>query len=280
MVELIAANNHQLNGLARPARLWLRVGMLLMSVFALVLALVSFLNYSNYRKTYSQLELDRYLILAKDVRQTVVSGLDIGLLPSENSRLRPMIDEIEKREAGIRYFAVMEDSGQVVGDGEFPQQAASTWSAKRDSTDANRYWQASGDQTIEVGLPYVNNFNVKAGAVVVGYDRSAIDRASAAMRQKLIADTLGTIGILALLTFGGVYAVTHLLSRQLAAAARTIGAQDAASGPSEIEEGVLDDGIVGGINDFSALSRRALHDMAQIEAELAPRADTAPEAKP
>src|ERR1700739_2918511 len=106
-----ALHMHPRNTARRPhSAFWWRIGGLLVLVMSVVLLLISFLNYSNYRKTYLELNLTRYLVMAKDLRQTVESGLNIGRRPSENLQLLPMMQAMENRRDGIRYVGVITDT--------------------------------------------------------------------------------------------------------------------------------------------------------------------------
>lgn len=120
--------------------LWLRIGGLLVVIIGAVLVLISFLNYSNYRKTYAELNLTRYLVLAKDVRQGVVSDLNIGLQPAADLYLQPALADMARRDAGIRYVGVIDDSGRPIGQGAFPALPAQAWKDRIAATAADTHW--------------------------------------------------------------------------------------------------------------------------------------------
>ena len=85
------------NGLAlfrAPERaLWLRLGLPISLIIALAIGFVSFLNFYNYGKTYRELNVARLAVMARDVRQAIESGLNVGLAPrstpSSQARLQP-----------------------------------------------------------------------------------------------------------------------------------------------------------------------------------------------
>jgi hypothetical protein len=57
----LAGSGHPIKKGRQKRDLWLRIGTLLVFVTALVILLVSYLNYSNYRKSYLELNHARYL---------------------------------------------------------------------------------------------------------------------------------------------------------------------------------------------------------------------------
>lgn len=250
--------------------LWLRISILLVMVIALVLVLISYLNYSNYRKAFLEQNLTRNLIVAKDVRQTVLGGLNVGLDPGANMRLLPAIGEAARDGSGIRYIGVIDDAGAVIGDGDIRARAAQ-WRARLARTAADAYWQSSDADSMEVGVPFENNFHIKSGAVVIGYDRLAIEAAISDMQRKLAVNVAITLLCVVLLTFGGVYLVTRKLASALAGAATTIDAVAGSSAPTLLAGDVLGAEAAQEINEFAELSQRVVGGIAVLENELAAR---------
>lgn len=172
------------------------------------------------------------------------------------------------RHTDIRYIGVAQESGALVGEGDIPAYTLAGWRAWQNKTNADAYWYTGDSQTFQIGFPYVNNFNVKAGAVLIVYDKSAIERATGDMARKLGQDVLLTTSLLVALTLGGVYALTHKFSRQLASIGNTIdGALDAAA-PAKLEVHVLNGDVAQDINDFAALSHAVVRDLVELERAL------------
>ena len=67
--------------------LWVRLGVPISLIIALAIGLISFLNYYNYEKTYSQLNVSRITVVARDLRQAIETGLNVGLAPRNNTQL-------------------------------------------------------------------------------------------------------------------------------------------------------------------------------------------------
>ena len=251
-----------------PGVLWLRIGGLLVFVIAAVLVLISFLNYSNYRKTYIESNLTRYLVLAKDVRQGIVSGLNIGLHPSEDLYLIPALTEMTRRYDGIRYIGVVDENGRPIGQGEFPTQAAQAWKARIAATATDAYWQSADAQTYQIGLTFTNNFNLKAGAVVIGYDRQRIERACADMLRKMCVDAVKVLTLLTALALAGVYFLTRRFSAELAQVGATLDTMFGAAEPPAVPDHMLGEDVARNINEFSAMSHRVVREIARLEHEL------------
>lgn len=268
-MSTIAGDFPVLHGATRRQNiLWVRIGFLLILVIALVLVLISYLNYSNYRKAYLELNLTRYTIVAKDVRQSVLTGLNVGIRPAENTRLLPSIKEQTRRERGIRFIAVIDEFGAIVGDGKIAAGAPARWHDRLATTRPDS-WQTSDAETMEIGLPFLNNFNIKAGAVVIGYDKLAIESAASDMLRKLAVDVVVTLAVLVILTFAGVYVVTRKFSRVLSGVAATLDASLNEGAALTVDGDFLGAGVSREINDFTALSHGLVTDLAAIERDVA-----------
>lgn len=248
--------------------LWLRVAALLLFVSASVLLLISFLNYSNYRKTYSELCFTRHLVLAKDLRQSVVGGLNIGLSSMENVRLSQALTELVRRHDDVRYVAIIEDEAGLVGEGHIPANMKPVWHARLRSVQADSYWQASDRGTIELGLPFVNNFNVKTGAVIIGYERTPIEQACSAMLLRLMADIAGALLVLAVLLFSSVYLLMRRFSHGLVQVDAGLQGVLNAPEPPVVESEILEAGMKDDINHFAALTHHLVREMAQLERDV------------
>lgn len=265
-------NSENKNGIARMPSgvLWLRIGGLLVLVIAAVLVLISFLNYSNYRKTYIESNLTRYLVLAKDVRQGIVSDLNIGLHPSEDLYLMPALTEMARRYDGIRYIGVVDESGRPISQGDFPALPAQAWKDKIAATATDTYWRSSDAQAYQIGLTFTNNFDLKAGAVVIGYDRQRIERAVDDMMRKMCVDAVKVLILLTALALAGVYFLTRRFSAELVQVGATLDAMFDAAEPPFVADHMLGEDVAGNINEFSAMSHRVVREIARLEQELLP----------
>jgi sensor histidine kinase regulating citrate/malate metabolism len=256
-------------------RLWLRIGGLLVFVIGAVLVLTSFLNYSNYRKTYAELNLTRYLVVAKDARQGIVSGLNIGLHPFEDQYLLPALADLARRYDGIRYIGVIDESGRTISPGEFPSQPAQHWKDKINATASNAYWQSSDADTFQIGLPFMNNFNLKAGAVVIGYDRKRIEAAIDNMMRNMCVDALKVLALLTVLTLAGVYFFTRKFSTELAQVGAALDKMFHSAEPPLIADHMLGEEVARDINEFTAMSHRVAREITRLEQELLPTVNPA-----
>jgi hypothetical protein len=265
-------NSENKNGIARMPSgvLWLRIGGLLVLVIAAVLVLISFLNYSNYRKTYIESNLTRYLVLAKDVRQGIVSDLNIGLHPSEDLYLMPALTEMARRYDGIRYIGVVDESGRPISQGDFPALPAQAWKDKIAATATDTYWRSSDARAYQIGLTFTNNFGLKAGAVVIGYDRQRIERAVDDMMRKMCVDAVKVLILLTALALAGVYFLTRRFSAELVQVGATLDAMFDAAEPPHVADHMLGEDVAGNINEFSAMSHRVVREIARLEQELLP----------
>jgi sensor histidine kinase regulating citrate/malate metabolism len=245
--------------------LWWRISIILILVISFVLSLISFLNYSNYRKNFLELHLTRYQIMGKDLRQTIESGLNIGIFPFENTNLLPTIKALATRQSGTRYVAILEESGVILQEGKVPANSTSQWKERLNRNTTDNYWQSSNPQTLEIGIPFSNNFGQKIGAVVIGYDRSEIEHSTSEMLRKIILNCIETILLCAAVIFGFTYFLTKKLLKDLHTASKALYSGLQENEPINLQDDVLGNEISQEINAFTAIVHKASHELHQIE---------------
>ncbi|MDC8758304.1 hypothetical protein [Janthinobacterium fluminis] len=249
--------------------LWWRIGALLMLVITLVLILISFLNYSNYRKNYLELNATRYMIMGKDLRQTIEGGLNIGIAPAANTHLLPTMQDLMQRQSGTRYIAIVDEFGVVAVQGNMPAQPAAEWKKRLKQTANDGIWQGGGADTFQIGVPFSNNFNIKIGAVVIGYDRLEIRAATRDMLRKLALSLLQTLLPCALFIFGGAYLLTRKLTRDLAQVSETLKRSLDEPVQAHVTADLLGADVAEHINTFTKLSYHAARELKQLELDAA-----------
>jgi sensor histidine kinase regulating citrate/malate metabolism len=197
--------------------LWVRLGIPIAAIIALAIGLISFLNYSNYERTYRQLNVSRITVVARDLRQAIEAGLNVGLAPRNNTQLEQALASARDHTEGLRFAVVIDEHANrtvAAGDAE-PEQ---DWLKRIQSIGDSPSWAGEGRDTYQVGLPFKNTFGVTVGAVVLGYDKSAIDRATAAMRLTLFLDWLLAVSALTIAALLGMRMITRGLETELAQA--------------------------------------------------------------
>jgi len=202
----------------------LRLGLPISLIIALAIGFISFLNYYNYRKTYQQLNVARVMVVARDLRQAIESGLNVGLVPRSNTQLATSLTIAKDHTDGVRFAVVIDQAAKrlVEAGGAAANQ---DWLRRLQRVGEIVSWLGEDDDTYQVGLPYRNSFGVIVGAVVLGYDKAAIDRATATMAFTLFIDWIGAVLLLTTLTVLGTWRLTRELDSELtqAEAAEVIG---------------------------------------------------------
>jgi hypothetical protein len=135
------------------------------------------------------------------------------------------------------------------------------------SIDAN--WHMARADVYELGMPFINNFNAKAGAVIIGYDRTAMESATDTMRNMLSVDVLVTLCAAALLMMAGVYLLTRKFTAELGIVAGAIENTLSAPTSPQIDSQVVGPEMAQAINEFAATSHRAVSEIARLEREIA-----------
>lgn len=238
------------------APLWIRLGLPIAAIISLAIGFINFLNYFNYQKTYRQLNLARVMVIGRDLVQAVEAGLNFGLAPKNNTQLDAAVSLAKDSTAGLNFVALTDESGAWVG-GSGNAPTAHDWSARLAAAGKDAYWRGGDAESYQVGLPYRNSFGVIVGAVVLGYDKSAIEAATASMRAKLLFDWLMASAVFGSLALLGVWRLTRRIEGELAQVTATL-----SSGPApDLRLPLLGPEIQAGIPDLlrqSAAAGRAL----------------------
>jgi hypothetical protein len=240
----------------RSAPLWLRIGLPISLVIALAIGFVSFLNYYNYGKTYRELNVARVAVVARDLRQAIESGLNVGLAPRNNTQLASSLAVAKEQTDGLRFAVVIDEAAKkLVEVGE----AASNqdWLRRLRDLGKESSWLGEDDDTYQVGLPFRNSFGVIVGAVVLGYDKAAIDRATAAMGFALFVDWIRAVVLLTALTLLGIWWLTRELESELTQAEEALAHALSDTPVPDLRLPVLGEEITRGIPEFIERSRAA-----------------------
>jgi hypothetical protein len=185
---------------ARPKnrKLWMNVGVPLSLIISLAIGLISFLNLYVYRKTYKDLNIARLSVVARDLRETVEVGLNLGLSPQNNTELGVLVTSVTGKTEGLRFLVIIDENGRPLS--EVGSIASGRDWAKR--LDGNP-WSDEDNESYHVGLPFRNSFGVVVGAVIIGYDKSSLELAVTAMRNSLAIDWIYAVtAVFAIMLFG------------------------------------------------------------------------------
>jgi hypothetical protein len=240
----------------RRAPLWSRLGLPISLTIALAIGFVSFLNHYNYRKTYQQLNVARIMVVVRDLRQAIESGLNVGLAPRANTPLATSLAVAKDHIEGVRFAVVIDEAAKrLVGVGD--AAANQDWRRRLQRAGEELSWLGEDDDTYQVGLPYRNSFGVSVGAVVLGYDKAAIDRATGAMAFTLFVDWVGAVLLLTTLTLFGTWRLTRELESELTQAGDALAHALSDKPMGDLRLPVLGEEIARGIPEFIERSRAA-----------------------
>ncbi|NDB67998.1 MAG: hypothetical protein EB015_08340 [Methylocystaceae bacterium] len=190
--------------------LWVRLAIPISLVIALALGLISFLNYYVFEKTYKDLNVSRITVVARDLRQLIETGLNIGLSPQSNVQFSSAARLAREITEGINFIIVVDDKGRrLIEVGEALENP--DWARKFGASP----WTSEDQKTYQIGLPYRNSFGIVVGTLILGYDRNAIVTATNDMRMSLITDWVYDALIVSILTFAGIFLLTRSLKKEL-----------------------------------------------------------------
>jgi len=190
--------------------LWVRLGFHISLIIALAIGLISFLNYYNFEKSYRELNVARVSIVARDLRQAIEVGLNIGLAPRDNLQLAREIAAAKDRTEGLRFATVIDENGRRLVEAGI----AATDQDWQQRLGGNGWFGEDGD-SYQIGFPYRNSFGLISGAIILGYDKAAINHATAKMRNALLTDWLVSVACASLLIMLGTWLFTRRLRHEL-----------------------------------------------------------------
>jgi sensor histidine kinase regulating citrate/malate metabolism len=229
--------------------LWVRLGVPIALIIALAIGLISFLNYYNYEKTYRQLNVSRITVVARDLRQAIEAGLNVGISPRNNTQLDGALAIAKDNTAGLRFAVVIDDkANRTVEIGEAAREQ--DWLKRLQGIGNELSWIGESRDTYQVGLPFRNSFGMMVGAVILGYDKAAVDRANAAMRFTLLFDWLAAVAVLIILALLGVRMVTRRLESELTQAEAALDRAQPGAAVPELRLPLLGDEVERGIPAF------------------------------
>ncbi len=225
--------------------LWLRLGVHISLIIALAVGMISFLNYYNFEKSFRELNVSRVSVVARDLRQAIEVGLNIGLAPRDNLEFAREIAAAKERTVGLRFAAVIDEQGRrllELGSADAEQD----WGLRLDG----QGWLGEDTVSYQIGLPYRNSFGLISGAIILGYDKAEIERATAKMRQALLMDWLIAVVAATLLVMLGTWLITRRLRHELDVAESALKATHLDGAPPKLHLPILGKEVEQGISDL------------------------------
>jgi hypothetical protein len=197
------------------------------------------------------------MVVTRDLRQAIESGLNVGLAPRSNTQLATSLAVAKDHIEGVRFAVVIDEAAKrLVGAGD--AAANQEWLRRLQRVGEELSWLGEDDDTYQVGLPYRNSFGVSVGAVVLGYDKIASDRATAAMAFTLFVDWVGAVLLLTTLTVLGTWRLTRELESELTQAEAALAHTVSDEPVGDLRLPVLGEEIARGIPGFIERSRAAV----------------------
>jgi hypothetical protein len=196
-------------------------------------------------------------VVARDLRQTIEAGLNVGLAPRNNTQLKAALELAKETTPGLLFAAVISDKTRehLVEVGEL--DPVQDWGTKLSLVGDSPFWLGEDASSYQVGVAFRNNFSVVAGGVVVGYDKRAIDQAMVAMQSAMFFDWLRASALFAALALFGVWWLTRRLDLELKLAEAALNKTFDAEAIAPLRTPLLGPDIENGIPAFIEQSRAA-----------------------
>lgn len=167
-------------------------------VFAV--ALTATLNYYKYDSTLSDLLRSRFTFLLRDMRNTLETGMDLGLPLRELDNVPELIGRNAARNPEVLSIEIFDPSGTVLfsTDSSFVGDLVATSWLDRWQKSTDPIWSTRERDADTLGITLQNNLGQTAGAIALRYDRRLED--SLLDRMALQLAGIGVI-VVALATF-------------------------------------------------------------------------------
>lgn len=179
--------------------------------FALTLS--TLLNFFNYEKTFSELVRSRYAVVLKDMSHSVEYGLGLGLSLNAINNIPEIIRNAKAKDDYITRIEVFDTQGRLLfstESGRVGQAVGGEIAQTAFASEDQAGWSLDRPDEFLIGQQLWNNFNQREGALMLGFDRAAVqgsvrDMGDTLLRNGLyvmLAFVLLTILLVRLSTFG------------------------------------------------------------------------------
>ncbi len=170
-------------------------------IAALAMGLSAFLNYGKFQRTFTDLESSRFAFALNNIRDTVESGLDLGLSLENLANAEGVIEAEAAKDPQIALIVIFDDKGSVVhrsGNAEITK-IPPTWTSEI-TLNPDKAWRVNEPETLVLGVPLVNNFGQIAGGIALRSDWSEQLALLQQMATRLMLGAIIITAITALIT--------------------------------------------------------------------------------
>ena len=193
-----------------------KISIMIILILAFALLLNVFLNFFNFEKNYTNMIYSRFFVTAKDLQNTAEYGLSLGLLLPELKNIQEVINGIVNEQKDIVSIEVFNDRGQVIfatnPEGK-NREVPAKWVEKLKEMDKEAVSEFAHNDAFVIVLPLMNTFNIKVGALALGFSKSHIEIPVKRMFLYLFKYFSIFLATLAVIIFMGVSAFSRDLAR-------------------------------------------------------------------
>ncbi len=202
----------------------LKISIMIMFVLLFSLVLNAFLNFYNFKNTYTKLVSTTYSVVIENMKEALEYQLNLGL-NTDNSveSIKTSFIEQKQSDENIDFIQVINNKGKIIfstSAENINTNVSSSWKEKilRKTTvskENNIKKTVSSKnvivrlpetkKAIVIGLPFINNFGVKQGAVILGYSKEYLEDSVDGMILVLSQGGISIFIIFTIITTVGVY---------------------------------------------------------------------------
>lgn len=237
-----------------------RLSGLLAAMLVVGCGLAASLNYLKFERMLLEQQARVLEILAGDLGDTVENGLALGVRLAGIPGGQALLERSRAAEPLIAGLSIIDAAGIVLFDTDRQNLNTTAHPAALAGQIETGPWRYRDGRRYGIGVPITNGFGQYEGAVLLGYERRAVDERLAAVLLSMVQATLLALAVAVPLGAIGIHLVTRRTRRWFAA-------MEAAMQPGAPPE-PLAATLQGAIGEASAILAAAEHRLEAIASDM------------
>jgi len=237
-----------------------RLSVLLAAMLVAGGILAAGLNYLKFERLLLEQQARVLEILAGELGVTVENGLQLGVRLAGVPGAQALLERSRAAEPLIAGLSIVDSSGIVLFDTDRQNLNAAAPEAALAGQTGSGPWRYRDGSRYGVGVPVINGFGQREGAVLLSYDRRSVDARLTSVLLSMVQATLLALAVALPVGAVGIHLITRRTRRWFAA-------MEAAMQPGAPPE-PLAASLQGAVGEASAILAAAEHRLETIASEL------------
>ncbi|CAK0742576.1 hypothetical protein CCP2SC5_110009 [Azospirillaceae bacterium] len=139
----------------------LKISIAILILLSSGLALIAYLNYAKFAKTYDGIEQSRYETIAAELKQSIESSLDLGLSLTQNQNLETVIKNAKRTFSRILFIEISDNNGEALFSTEPPEDFEAERIHNRNMRITKKIENSFGEVVGQISLNYSTSQKIK-----------------------------------------------------------------------------------------------------------------------